>query len=124
MYKHFLMKHIFLPLFVFLLLCVPQTGHAEGQFFPFVVSYDAPENATSMAKYLDAPAGKHGFIRCDRELFKHNDGEIRFWGTNLSGAANFPTHEMSERIAARLARVLEADGLRNAFIKDRLNTFS
>ena len=81
-------------------------GHTEepSPFFPFVVSYDAPGNATSMAKYLHAPAGKHGFIRTDGERFVHDEGEIRFWGTNLSGAANFPTHEMSERIAARLAK--------------------
>ena len=91
-------------LLVLLSLCVIAHAEEPSPFFPFVVSYDAPENATSMAKFLDAPAGKHGFIRCDGELFKHNAGEIRFWGTNLSGAANFPTHEMSERIADRLAK--------------------
>jgi hypothetical protein len=76
----------------------------ESAFFPFVVSYETPENATNMKGYLHAPAGKHGFIRVEGETFVNDAGEIRFWGTNLSGAANFPTHEMSERIAARLAK--------------------
>ena len=77
---------------------------AAEPFFPFVVSYEAPQNATNMAQYLDAPAGKYGFIRVEDDKFVHDAGEIRFWGTNLSGAANFPTHEQAERIAARLAK--------------------
>lgn len=32
--------------------------------FPFVISYDGPDNASSVAHLLDAPAGKHG---CPRE---------------------------------------------------------
>ena len=34
--------------------------------FPFVLSYDAPDNASSMAHLLDAPAGRHGFVRDGR----------------------------------------------------------
>ena len=88
------------------LFCFLKSGYSAepSSFFPFVVSYDAPVNATNVAKYLDAPAGKHGFVRVDGDKFVNDAGEIRFWGTNLSGAANFPTHEQSERIAARLAK--------------------
>jgi len=89
-------------------LTAPTLANAAEQeqspFFPFVVSYEAPQNVTNMAKYLDAPAGKHGFVRVEGDTFVNDAGEIRFWGTNLSGAANFPTHEQSERIAARLAK--------------------
>ena len=83
---------------------LPVNGQEASPFFPFVVSYEAPENATNVAKYIEAPAGKHGFIRVEGETFVNDAGEIRFWGTNLSGAANFPTHEESERMAARLAK--------------------
>ena len=31
--------------------------------FPFVISYDGPDNASSVAHLLDAPAGRHGFVR-------------------------------------------------------------
>jgi len=82
----------------------PAHAAETSTFFPFVVSYDAPMNATNMSQYLHTPAGKYGFIRVDGDKFVHDAGEIRFWGTNLTGAANFPTHEMSERIAARLAK--------------------
>ena len=92
---------------LFLLLgFLHSSAHAENTspFFPFVVSYETPENAANVSKYIDAPAGKHGFIRCEGEVFVNDEGEIRFWGTNLSGTANFPTHEMAERIAARMAK--------------------
>ncbi len=81
----------------------PALDAAEAMF-PFVVSYDAPQNITNVSSFLEAPAGKHGFVRVEGDTFVHDGGEIRFWATNLSGAANFPAHEQSDRIAARLAR--------------------
>lgn len=72
--------------------------------FPFVISYDAPDNATTMAHLLDAPAGKHGFIRVENGRFAHDAGPVRLHGTNLTGPANFPTHEQADKLAARLAR--------------------
>jgi len=72
--------------------------------FPFVISYDGPDNASSMAHLLDAPAGKHGFIRVENGRFVTDAGPIRLHGTNLTGPANFPTHEAADKLAARLAR--------------------
>lgn len=72
--------------------------------FPFVISYDAPENATSMAHLLDAPAGKHGFVRVEGGRFVNDAGPVRFHATNLTGPANFPTREQADKLAARLAR--------------------
>ena len=79
---------------------------AEGfpPLFPFVISYDAPDNASSMAHLLDAPAGRHGFIRVESGRFVHDAGPVRLHATNLTGPANFPTHEQADRLAARLAR--------------------
>ena len=78
--------------------------YAADNMFPFIVSYDAPRNITNVSHFLDAPAGKHGFTRIEGETFVNDAGEIRFWGTNLSGTANFPTYEQADRIAARLAK--------------------
>lgn len=89
--------------FGILVLTAPR-ARADETMFPFVVSYEAPDNVTDVSAFLDAPAGKHGFIRVEGDRFVHDGGEIRFWGTNLSGAANFPTHEQADRIAARLAK--------------------
>ncbi len=54
----------------------------------------------------EKPAGKHGFLRAVGEDFIFEDGtKVRFWGTNINAAANFPEHAQSEKIAKRLAAV-------------------
>ena len=77
---------------------------ADGRF-PFVVSYGGADNASSVAHILDAPAGKHGFVRVVGHEFVTDAGPIRFNGTNLTGPANFPEHDVADRLAARLARL-------------------
>ncbi|MGL4594120.1 MAG: carbohydrate binding domain-containing protein [Thermoguttaceae bacterium] len=102
------MFHRLVLLGFFGLCCFGNVSNAilmgEDQMFPFVVSYNAPQNVTNMSSRLSAPAGKDGFIRVEKETFVNDKGEIRFWATNLSGAANFPTHEVADRIADRLAK--------------------
>ena len=79
---------------------------AEGEaWFPFVISYGGEANASSVAHLLDAPAGKHGFVRVVGGEFVTDAGPIRFNGTNLTGPANFPEHHVADRLAARFARL-------------------
>ena len=73
--------------------------------FPFVISYDGPDNASSVAHLLDTPAGKHGFVRVKDGHFATDAGPIRFHATNLTGPANFPAHAAADKLAARLARL-------------------
>ena len=73
--------------------------------FPFTVSYGGADNATSVAHLLDAPAGRHGFVRVEGSEFVTDAGRIRFNGTNLTGPANFPEHDVADRLADRLARL-------------------
>ena len=73
--------------------------------FPFVVSYGGADNASSVEHILDAPAGKHGFVRVEGSEFVTDAGPIRFNGTNLTGPANFPEHDVADRLAARFARL-------------------
>ena len=77
----------------------------EKSWFPFIISYDGADNASSVAHLLDAPAGKHGFVRVKGSDFITDKGQIRFNGTNLTGPANFPEHDVADRLAARLARL-------------------
>ena len=77
---------------------------ADDVMFPFVPSYDAPANVVNMSHLLDAPAGKHGRVRVKDGHFVNDRGRVRLHATNLTGPANFPTHEEAERLAARLAR--------------------
>ncbi len=95
----------------FLAACVatvPLSGVCGAEefppLFPFLISYDGPDNASSMAHLLDAPAGKHGFLRAENGRFVNDAGPVRLHATNLTGQANFPTHQEADRLAARLAR--------------------
>ena len=89
---------------VFLVCPTTSTGEESPSLFPFVISYDGPDNASSMAHLLDAPAGKHGFVRVEDGRFVTDAGPIRLNGTNLTGPANFPSHEDADQMASRLAR--------------------
>lgn len=87
-------------------VAVVLTAMAEPPpLFPFVISYDGPDNASSVAHLLDAPAGKHGFVRVENGRFATDAGPIRFHGTNLTGPACFPSADAAEKLAARLARL-------------------
>jgi hypothetical protein len=77
---------------------------SDDGMFPFVPSYDAPDNVVNMSHLLDAPAGRNGRIRVKDGHFVNDKGRVRLHATNLTGPANFPTHEEAERLAARLAR--------------------
>ncbi|MBN2452204.1 MAG: cellulase family glycosylhydrolase, partial [Lentisphaeria bacterium] len=81
-----------------------RAADAFPPLFPFVISYDAPDNVTNMSHLLDAPAGRHGFLRVQDGRFAHDGGRVRLNATNLTGPANFPDHEAAARLAARLAR--------------------
>ncbi len=77
---------------------------ADDGMFPFVPSYDSPDNVVNMSHLLSAPAGKDGRIRVEGGHFVNDKGRFKLHATNLTGPANFPTHEEAERLAARLAR--------------------
>ena len=84
-----------------LLLAATANG---SEMFPFVISFDAPDNITNISSQLDAPAGKHGFVRVKDGHFATDEGRIQFWGTNTCFAANFLDKEKADRMADRLAR--------------------
>jgi hypothetical protein len=98
------MKYIVLTLACLLLAAISAPA-AEENMFPFVISYDAPDNATNISSWQQVPAGKQGFVRAEDGHLDTDAGPIRFWGTNLCFKACFPTREQAERGAARLARL-------------------
>lgn len=90
---------------MFLLSCSQKPATEEfAPLFPFVISYDGPDNVTNMSHLLDAPAGKHGFIRIENGHFVNDAGRVWLNATNLSGSANFPSHEQADLLAERLVR--------------------
>ena len=71
------------------------------------VAYTLPWNAApvDLSWLNDKPAGAHGFLRVRDGKLVFDDGTpARFWGVCASAAANFPTHEQSDLIAARMAK--------------------
>jgi hypothetical protein len=77
----------------------------SAELFPFVISYDAPDNVTNVSGWLPKPAGKSGFVRAVDGRLATDAGPIRFWATNLCFDACFPSHEEAERVSARMARL-------------------
>ena len=75
--------------------------------FPFAIPYGGLTSGTAPAALArpDAPAGAEGFVQVagDRFVLSESGRPIRFWGTNLCFAGNFPPHDVAERMAARLA---------------------
>jgi hypothetical protein len=72
---------------------------------PFQMTVDqAGEGAVDFSYLLDAPAGKHGFVRNKDGHFTFADGtRIRFFGVNLVFGAAMPERKMAVKIADRLA---------------------
>ena len=84
--------------------CAARADVKDSGMFPFVPSYDSPDNVVNMGHLLSAPAGRDGRIRVKDGHFVNDKGRVKLHATNLTGPANFPTHEEAERLAARLAR--------------------
>ena len=65
--------------------------------FPFVVSYDAPSNAVNVSAFLDAPTGKHGFVRVADRLVRFGFNYVRLhlfdklsYGNFMQGGGHTP----------------------------------
>jgi len=85
---------------------ISRDKHSDKDWYPFVLSRkldpDSPANIGKLV--LDAPAGKHGFLKTKGDSFIFTDGTpAKFWGTNLCFSACFPSKEQAEFMADRLA---------------------
>ena len=80
---------------------------SPAPLIPFVLPWDdggAADSVTNLSGWLDAPAGRAGFVAARDGHFYAGEKRIRFLGVNLCFGANFPTHEDAEKVAARMAR--------------------
>lgn len=85
------------------------TGPAdEGEWYEFKASAEGePGHYVDWSGLLDAPAGKHGFVkaRADGTLAFADGTPVRFWGTNLVAGNCFPDRKTAEATATRLSRM-------------------
>ena len=84
---------------------VPVRSAENSRWVPYVLPWDDAPLDLSFLYEDEKPAGKHGFLQAKGPRFVFANGaEGRFWGTCFNSAANFPSHEHSEKIARRLAK--------------------
>jgi hypothetical protein len=76
-----------------------------SSWWKFEGNKELPTSAADVSYLLDAPAGKHGFLRVKNGHFYFEDGtRVRFWGTNIYAPHAFPDKKDAEFMAKRLAR--------------------
>jgi len=77
----------------------------DNSWRPFVLNWqDSEPTVWDFSRYIEAPAGKYGFLKVKGPYFMAGSHRIRLWGTNLSGPACFPTHEEAIKAARFLRR--------------------
>jgi len=92
---------------IYLILVSTLLGQAEKnikwfEFNPFVKIEN--NNVIRMNRWLDAPAGKHGFVNYKNDKLLFQDGTfVKFWGTNISGENVFAKKSDAEIWANTLA---------------------
>jgi lysophospholipase L1-like esterase len=66
----------------------------------------AHESVLDLSRFLDAPAGKGGFVRVqDGHFIKPDGARLRLWGVNIASTSCFPPKDQAPRIAEDLARL-------------------
>lgn len=74
-------------------------------WFPFTPANTIEPGITGMKDWLDAPAGKHGFVQFQNEnLVFENGKKIRFWGTNICSRLPYVEADEADKFAAFLAK--------------------
>ena len=76
-----------------------------SRYIPFPAYYDDMPIDLSFVFRNEKPAGRHGFLKINKDHFVFEDGAPgRFWGVNFNGGACFPEFDYSEKVARRLAK--------------------
>lgn len=88
-----------------LIAALASMGGSDLPLFPFALSAEGEGSVTDVSEWIESPAGKHGFLRCEGEHFVHDAGVIRLNGINLTGPANFPSHDEADRLALRFSHL-------------------
>ena len=74
-------------------------------WFPFTPENDAQTGIIRMNDWLDAPAGKHGFVQYNDEKLVFENGEpVKFWGTNICSRLPYVDNNEADKFAAFLAK--------------------
>jgi len=110
-------------------------GQDRSEWFQFYLPWDdSTESVTNMSAFLDAPAGKYGFVQVTPDghfRFENREENIRFVGVVNVAISNFPSHTQARVLAARMAKfginlvrihLLDVDGQYGLFQNSAINT--
>jgi hypothetical protein len=104
------MNKILLTLFclVFVVINPVQSQHAPESntgWYPFTPSNDSEPGVIGMQSWLDAPAGKHGFVQNrDDKLVFENGESVKFWGTNICSRLPYVSAEKADSFVHFVAK--------------------
>ena len=78
-----------------------------GDWYPIPVNpARTGSNYVDWSALLDAPAGKHGFVRVKEGKLQFEDGtKAKFWGVNLVAGNCFPDKSTADSLALRLSKM-------------------
>lgn len=98
-------------LFVFFILSLmtlaaySQEKSEHATWFAFQPNEDFSESVIDASTWLDAPAGKHGFLQMEEGDFKFEDGTpVKFWGVNISSNRPYSDSEQVDEWVKQLSK--------------------
>ncbi|MCU0430910.1 MAG: carbohydrate binding domain-containing protein [Cytophagaceae bacterium] len=79
---------------------------SEGKWYALSDFNNLAGHYVDWSSLLDAPAGKHGFVKSANGHLQFENGKpARFWGVNMVAANCFLSHGEADSVALRLARM-------------------
>ena len=90
-------------LFLVLISALSEPAY-EPAWFSFEPTGDFTNSRIGLSAWLDAPAGKHGFVKIEGKDFEFEDGqEAKFWGVNIASGWSFPEKQEADQWSQYLA---------------------
>ncbi len=82
-----------------------QENHTTEGWFEFKPGEDFSESVIDASEWLDAPAGKHGFLQMKGDAFMFEDGTpVKFWGVNICSQRPYSEKEEVDQWVQQLAK--------------------
>jgi hypothetical protein len=89
---------------IHLLIFCKLGAQSTVSWFEFVPGNDNSGSRINMKQWLDAPAGKHGFVNMkESNLYFDNGQQVKFWGVNIAGNHAFIASKEADKWADFIA---------------------
>jgi hypothetical protein len=80
------------------------SAQSTADWFEFIPATDNAGSRINMKKWLDAPAGMHGFVKMKESNLYFDDGkQVKFWGVNIAGNNPFIAYDEADKWADFIA---------------------